>query len=204
MEWESQVMEDGELWYHATLTDVPDDSLVANGSVITVTAEGKSLLAKKGLTTKKLLVFMRASVGHEQKPHVRRFIAGQGNGTVYALGTSGLAIKETAGTQSIHSAVERMDSLYRILENATRNGYLPAWIGLPKHYGYLTPPAGAKNNRQYLLMEKIQDGVTVEDILSFDERGEEERNQVNQRLGHTLTPTTSRRLGINGNIYKGL
>lgn len=187
LEWEAQSMDDGELWFRTTITGLSDDSLVPNGSMVVVTAEGKNLLTRKGLTVKKLLVYMRASSEHVQEPHVRRYIAAGGNGTVYELGNTGLAMKEAGARHSVHSAMERMDSLYQLLEHAIVTEHLPGWIGLPKHYGYLVPPIDAHNTRQYVLMEQIDGGVTVEDVLSILERGDAERNLIEKRLGHPIT-----------------
>jgi hypothetical protein len=187
LNWEEQKMEDGEIWFHTTISNVPEDSIIAKGSIAVVTAEGKTLINANPSLFKKLLVFKRTSDKHKNKDSVRKILGGQGNGSVYALGKSGIAIKEASDSQSVHLATERMDRLYRLIINSQKDGIIPKWIDMPKYYGYLISPITEQNKHQYLMMEQIDQGVTVEDVISINERGEDSRRIIEQRLGYNLS-----------------
>jgi hypothetical protein len=121
------------------------------------------------------------------KNHIRSILGSQGNGSVYALGRTGIAVKEANSSHSIHMSTERMDRLYQLFEEGKKKNLIPGWISIPKHYGYLTPPMSARNNRQYLIMEQVDAGVTVEDIISISDRGATEREKVEKRFGYPVS-----------------
>lgn len=161
--WERQRMEDGASWFHSTVPEIPG-SLIPAGSLAVLTSEGNKIF-KNPRTWLKLLVYKRAVDSYKRKSYISKHLGGEGNGTVYALGKSKIAIKEAGNGQSIHFAVERMDRLYMAIERGQREGIVPRWIGMPKHYGYLIPPVDSPDKRQYMAMEQIDGGVTVEDVL---------------------------------------
>lgn len=185
--WEEEKMADGEKWFHTTITEIPENSLVPENSTLLVTAEGKKLFAHNDRLLKKLLVYKRSSNKRTEAAHIRKYLGGEGNGSVYAVGRTGVAIKEAGTQQSVHWALERMDGLYRAIENGKRNKLIPEWIGLPKHYGYLIPPISAGDQRQYMLMQQIDGGVTIEDIRSLSSGTTEDRERIQNRLGTPLT-----------------
>lgn len=60
-----------------------------------------------------------------------------------------------------------MDIIAHILDL----GSLPRWIQTPTHYAMLNiPKRGEEPSKNFILMEKIDHGVTVIDILSKSER----------------------------------
>ena len=187
--WEEEKMADGEKWFHTTIAEVPENSLVPKNSTLLVTAEGKKLFAHNDRLLKKLLVFKRSSNKKKEAVHVRKYLGGEGNGSVYAVGRTGIAIKEAGTQQSVHWALERMDGLYRAIENGKRHRLIPEWIGLPKHYGYLIPPISTEDQRQYMLMQQIDSGVTIEDVRSLSSGTIEDRERIQNRLGTPLTQT---------------
>lgn len=83
---------------------------------------------------------------------------------VYDVGDTGLVMKEAGNEQSIWFALERLDYLYGICEQS-----LPPHIRIPEHYGALF----SRNlDKQFLLMEKVNNGLTVQDVLNDESEPE--------------------------------
>jgi hypothetical protein len=91
-----------------------------------------------------------------------REILGQGQeATVYTMG-SDFAVREVHGIMSETGAIghlQRMDRINSVIEHG-----LPRWLNLPIHYGLR---ADTKTNTTYTLMERIDHGITVEDIQRY-------------------------------------
>jgi hypothetical protein len=102
---------------------------------------------------------------------------------VFTVGDKQLVVKErTPGTtEHLLPALERMDKLMYAVENNC-----PRWIDIPKHYGILIP----KNDmsREFMLMDKIDEGVTVGDILHHDEPREPHISESVLRSFGPVTP----------------
>jgi hypothetical protein len=79
-----------------------------------------------------------------QMPIARRPFKHGGNSDVFEVGNTNLVIKEAKNTQSIWSALDRMDYLYAVCQRS-----LPPYVRVPEHYGALF---SADLSRQYLLM----------------------------------------------------
>lgn len=113
---------------------------------------------------------------------VRNYFASGGNSDVYSV-NSHLAIKEAINEQSAWSSLQRMDQLCSVIEER-----VPRWINIPVHYGLLT---SANLQRQYLLMQKVDSGITVADINT---RVTEPHTMSDVKRGHverefgTITP----------------
>ena len=99
----------------------------------------------------------------DSKESTRLEMANGGNGTVYALGDKDVAIKESNSSHSLYSAMYRMDHLSHIVETS-----MPHWISVAKHYGIIT---SNKLDKEYLFMEKIDNGITLEDIEGYVKHG---------------------------------
>jgi hypothetical protein len=91
-----------------------------------------------------------------------REILGQGQeATVYTMGQD-FAVREVRGIMSEAGAIghlQRMDRINTIIENG-----LPRWLNLPVHYGLRVD---TKTDKTYTLMERIDNGITVEDIQKY-------------------------------------
>jgi hypothetical protein len=109
------------------------------------------------------------------KPNTREHFASGGNSDVYSMGGP-LAVKEATNSQSLLFALERMDRLHNVMEKG-----VPRWIDMPAHYGMLI---GKHLSRQYMLMEKIDTGVTVEHVLSNGGTTEIQRQKVRERFSN--------------------
>lgn len=82
----------------------------------------------------------------------------------FAIGDSKIGVREEVrkGESAIKDKMMRMDVIQHFLDV----GWVPRWIQKPAQYGYMTIPNKDWNGGcvDYLLMDKIDHGVTVEDI----------------------------------------
>jgi hypothetical protein len=152
-------------------------------SIFVLTGVGRSLILEDGLYTK-LQAYSQDLIENDtdtQEPKTRNFLAAGGNAKVFSVGDTQLAIKEARmstdelSPDQLLPALERMDRLvYAIEKNC------PRWIDIPQHYGVLIP----KKNplQQFMLMQKIDSGITVTDILSAGSK--------NERTEHYLNPSS--------------
>ena len=132
-----------------------------SGGKAVLTSKGKELFRERPQTWRDLRSYRKKAAGKKppgKDPNIRRHFASGGNSDVYTAG-EGLVMKEAkpAGG-SLFFTVDRMDRLLNVIESQ-----VPRWIDIPSHYGLLF-----SNNleRQYLLMQRIDSGVTVEHILN--------------------------------------
>jgi hypothetical protein len=98
----------------------------------------------------------------------RRYLADGGSAKVFTVGTHELVIKEAKplGDQLL-PALQRMDMLIGAVEQ-----HCPRWIDIPKHYGVLISKHDPR--KQFMLIEKIDCGVTVGDVLNYGKEPREE------------------------------
>jgi hypothetical protein len=74
-----------------------------------------------------------------------------------------------------------MDKLMFAIENNC-----PRWIDIPKHYGVVMPKRDRKH--EYMLIQKIDDGITVGDILYHDHPREPHLSESLLRNFGPVTP----------------
>jgi hypothetical protein len=102
-----------------------------------------------------------------------REILGQGQeAIVYSMGPD-LAVREVPGIMSEAGAIshlQRMDRINSVIEHG-----LPRWLNLPVHYGLR---ADIRTNTTYTLMERIDHGITVEDIMKYPNELPRERTKL--------------------------
>ena len=97
----------------------------------------------------------------------RSYLAEGANGKVYTLGDD-FVVKESrlltqlAPADSLLAALNRMDQLVDAVQKNC-----PSWIDVPAHYGIAVSKADTR--KQFMLMQKIDHGVTVGDIILADE-----------------------------------
>lgn len=129
------------------------------GGFLVLTTRGQELLSHNPELRKKLLGYRNEARRGENSEHRKWFKAG-GNSDVYTLGDYPMVIKEASTAHSAWSALDRMDYLFGICVRS-----LPPHIRVPDHYGVLT----SRNLRkQYLLIQKVNDGLTVADLVEGD------------------------------------
>lgn len=147
--------------------------LSEGGSAI-LTARGMELLYhNKPLRV--LLREYRDEARHNTIGKVRKYFRPGGNSTVYKLADTEILIKEgeRKGRPPLWNALDRMDYLYGICLQ-----YLDPYVRVPDHYALFSP---ANSDQEYLMMRKINNGVTVEDVqrgrVSVEDRVREEVNR---------------------------
>jgi hypothetical protein len=136
--------------------DFPDGTFL-------LTAEGREIVRNAGMGNI-IRAYAKAAASGEADDPNRQYLAHGGNAQVFSVGDKGLVIKErrVGGKypgEEIEPALQRMDELLHVIQSEC-----PHWIGMPKHYGIYKDKATEK---EFLLMEKIDSGVTVGDILDY-------------------------------------
>ncbi len=126
------------------------------GGKLVLTENGQTLLAKDSSLRGALRSYRHELLNPPLSPVMRRPFRHGGNSDVFEVGETGLVVKEAGQGQSVWFALERLDYLYRICKDS-----LPPYIRVPEHYGAVF---SSNLSRQYLLMEKVNDGTTVEDF----------------------------------------
>lgn len=122
---------------------------------LVLTSRGQELLSHNPALRKGLLGYKNEAKNNNEGG-IRKWFKAGGNGDVYLVGNTPLVIKEASTAHSVWSAMDRMDYLYGICAR-----YLPKYIKVPDHYGILTAP---DLKRQYLIMQKVNEGLTVADL----------------------------------------
>jgi hypothetical protein len=84
-------------------------------------------------------------------------------------------MKEALNTQSLWFALERMDRLCGAIEQG-----VPRWLDIPAHYGLLTSP---DLTHQYMMIQQIDTGVTVENVLKGNGSTPAQREMVERHFG---------------------
>lgn len=139
-----------------------------------LTEVGRKLLAQQQVARLLRHYTLDYQDGLEGPEDARRFIAEGLQARVFGLGVAELAIKEKRPDgDDLHASLYRMDKLIHAL---TVDSGCPAWIGIPQHYGVVT--LKEDTSRQFLLMEKIDEGITVGDILD-QRRAKQKRPYLN-------------------------
>ncbi len=135
-----------------------------NRGFIALTSRGQELLSTRPGVWPALHAYRQAvtekGMGKTALPGAlgtRAYFASGGRSDVYEL-QPGLAIKEANNEQSVWNALLRMDTLCSVIE-----GGLPRWLDIPTHYGALV---SSNLGTQFLLMQKIDSGLTVQDVHS--------------------------------------
>jgi hypothetical protein len=151
--------------------------LLPSRGVVVLTSSGRELLHDHPHLWKEVRNYRKAVTGRKMgELGVREHLASGGNSDVYFLGSGKpqIAVKEAQNTQSAYSALLRMDTIQGVVEKE-----LPRWFNLPPHYGLLD---AASLDRQYLFMEAVDAGITLEDIQQA-QPGSPRLERVRQSMG---------------------
>lgn len=87
---------------------------------------------------------------------VRHHLKAGGNSDVYHVGHSDVVVKEALHTQSVFHAMQRAENVRCIAARV-----LPAHVRVPEYYAAVI---SRKLPRQYMVMQKVNAGTTVEDV----------------------------------------
>lgn len=144
---------DGSRWRIFTLP---------SGGRVVLTSRGNEILSYNPQLRHVLMEYKRDAQTRNENGLRKWFRAG-GNSDVYTVGNTDLVVKEASTSHSVWSALDRMDYLQGI---AVR--HLPTYIRVPDHYGIVFPRNGGHFNRQYMLIQKVNEGLTVADLKNKD------------------------------------
>lgn len=148
------------------------------GSQTVLTSRGQELLKYNPELRGLLAAYRDEAVavlngkGSEFSSQVRRYFRTGGNSRVYKIGDTELLVKEgiKKNRPSLWKALDSMDYLYGVCLK-----HLDPYVKVPDHYGLFIPKG---YQTEYLLMRKINSGITVEDIVKgrvrVDERIKDE------------------------------
>ncbi len=129
------------------------------GGVLILTTRGQELMSYNPILRKKIIDYKNL-VKDDAENDLRKWFRAGGNGDVYTLGEDPLVVKEASTAHSLWSSLDRMDYLHGICLKQ-----LPAHIRVPEHYGIFFSRS-PRVRRQYSLMEKVNDGLTVADLIN--------------------------------------
>jgi hypothetical protein len=169
--------DDGAVWTAFFDKHSPDKRFLI------VTSVGRELFLDETLpyrVLKRLVQAYRSAESGSGHPSVRDFL-GQGQ-QARVFGLSRFAVRETGGIAPFYpsmSALDRMNKLSGVVE-----GGVPRWINVPRTYAFYSDP---QTNKQYTLMDRLDSGVTVEDVTAFDEVSDHSRARVLREYGHQPT-----------------
>lgn len=110
------------------------------------------------------------------KTPTRIFLGKGQEAKVFSMGE--YAVRETQGTKGLYVALgelQRMDAINGVIE-----GGLPRWLNLPSHYALHVDP---KRSMTYTLMDRINGGLTVEDVIEYPYIAEDRKVVVEKELG---------------------
>lgn len=145
-----------------------------------VTSAGRELFVRPELGHQALRGlfsdYRKAELG-DREVDTRTFIGAGQQARVFGMNDK-LAVREVRGVPRFYTALsdlQRMDRLASVVE-----GGLPRWIDTPKIYAMY---GDSELNRQYTLMQKIDSGLTVEDIVTFEANDEVKQNRALAVLG---------------------
>ena len=169
---------DGAQWRHFD----------TEASHIIITASGREFLRHNPSAFRRLRVYNKIVASKKSSQEilvgnpnsVRSYLASGGNSDVYRSGEK-VVVKEALNTQSLLSALQRMDVLHNVIEK----GFVPRWIRVPEHYGLVIPKEG---DRQYMPMQKVDHGLTVEQVLSGEGFSSKQQQQAVERFRSRMVP----------------
>lgn len=173
------VRPDGAVWYEYGLDC---------GEVL-LTQKGDELFSSNPEAKADLRAYIHLAVGNMaiEQAGVRTFFEADSNSRIYTLNSSkygnSLLVKETNGS-SMRESLYRLDRVKEIIDKYRAYGRFPNWIDVPMHYGLIT---GSDLPSQFVLMEGIDNGINVRDVVNFGSLNAKERLGVTAILGD-VTP----------------
>jgi hypothetical protein len=173
------IQDDGAVW-----TSFYDVDQNPDKHFLIITSHGKEEFLHSDVGYQGLKSLFRAyreseSIGAEGENRV--FLGVGQQAVVYGL-TEEYAVREVIGNPPYYqtlSDLTRLDRLASLVE-----GGIPRWIDVPSVYAMFSD---GEINKQYTLMERIDSGLTVEDIAEFHSTTDIGRARAIQQLGSEPT-----------------
>ncbi len=131
-----------------------------------LTGTGRQLLLKRGINHILRSYIEDFASDRTHDGPTRKFLAEGANSKVYSAGDD-LVVKESkANGTSLWPALERMDRLFDAVQK-----HCPRWIDIPDHYGLMV--SKQDTTQEFLLMQKIDHGVTAGDVININNPSED-------------------------------
>jgi hypothetical protein len=113
----------------------------------------------------------------------RPFLSEGGNAKVFSL-TEDFVVKESLprSESSLFASMDRTDRLKDSVEK-----HCPRWIDIPDHYGAMISRSNI--HKQFMLVQKIDHGVTVGDVINYQE------GEINRSTGGALAYDSLEKFG---------
>lgn len=111
-----------------------------------------------------------------EDPEMRDELGRGQEATVYQMGP--YAVREKMGIPGFYVALgelQRMDAINYVIEDG-----LPRWLKIPNHFALHAAPSVQKT---YTLMERIDSGLTVEDIENYPDVSDKKTALIEEELG---------------------
>ena len=148
------------------------------GGIVILTDSGQRYLKAHPDILYKLHQYKLEADGQATEPSqsMRRYFNEGSFSEVYEIPGTRVVVKEADQTHSMEAALDRMDYLYEISDR------LPRYIRVPQHLGLIVSD---NLDRQYLIMEKANEGDTIRDFMEktkFKPDQEGMRNLVMQKF----------------------
>lgn len=112
-------------------------------------------------------------------PDIRQELGRGQEAIVYRLGP--YAVREEKSIKGVYVALaelSRMDAINDVIDEG-----LPRWLNLPAHYILHSDPSTQKT---YTLMDRIDGGITVEDIVNYPSIPDAKAEAVQKEVGEHL------------------
>lgn len=151
--------------------------------LILTSAGREKLLLGRGIK-RGIEAYRMAETGTVEMPGVRQKLGQGREAAVYRLGD--YAVREEPKIRDDLKAVGMlglMDTLSTVIEEG-----VPRWLDVPKHYALYTDPSTGKT---YTIMDRIDGGVTVEDIELYPDLPEPKVKAVELEMGGSLREAQS-------------
>jgi hypothetical protein len=191
---EQLVQPDGAVWKRYPI----------DGGHLVVTQKGQELLHEMPKLPKLLCEYRRLAVGRTALgSSARREYIGHGDHAVVYRFTPDLVIKEGL-TRTVFAeqgrpeaphiqALERMDRVYDVIKTGHETGAVPRWLDMPDHYGAIE---SANLDRHYMLMQCVDSGITIGDILLEDGEDPDREALVRREFGAVTEEDTEEILDL--------
>jgi hypothetical protein len=111
-----------------------------------------------------------------EDPDMRQELGTGQEATVYSMGP--YAVREVQGVPGLFKALgelQRMDAINDVIEHG-----LPRWLTLPAHYALHADP---KRQKTYTLMDRVNGGLTVEDVIKYPDIPEQRAKMFEAAFG---------------------
>lgn len=167
--------DDGAIWTAFYNRQCPDDNyllMTSSGRVLFLGENGTPFHKLKELFSG----YRDAEIEGEEFDERRNFLGKGQQATVYGMGW--LAVREISGKQGLYrtiSELQSMDELACVVE-----GGLPRWINVPHMFACYSDP---ELQKRYMLMQRIDSGLTIEDVVNYPNVDDHAAKRTLQELG---------------------